>query len=138
MPPSHLTKAHYESLAALRYALRRFLAFSQDAAKKAGLTPQQHQSLLAIKGFPERDYASIAELAERLQLRHHSAVGLVDRLVRRQLLRRAPSLADKRRVELRLTARGEKVIEQLSAMHLRELRQLGPEFHRLVGTITKM
>jgi DNA-binding MarR family transcriptional regulator len=138
MPPTLLTKAHYESLAALRYALRRFLAFSQDAAKKAGLTPQQHQSLLAIKGFPERDYASIAELAERLQLRHHSAVGLVDRLVRRQLLRRAPSLADKRRVELRLTARGEKVIEQLSAMHLRELRQLGPEFHRLVGTITKM
>ena len=138
MPPSHLTKAHYESLAALRYALRRFLGFSQDAAKKAGLTPQQHQALLAIKGFPGRDYASIAELAERLQLRHHSVVGLVDRLVRRQLLRRAASLADKRRVELRLTAKGEKVIEQLSAIHLRELRQLGPELHRLVGTITKM
>ncbi len=138
MPSRPITKAHYESLAALRHALRRFLGFSQEAARQAGLTPQQHQALLAIKGFSERDYASIAELAERLQLRHHSVVGLVDRLVRRKLLRRTASTADRRRVELRLTAKGEKKIEQLSAMHLRELRQHGPELHRLLGTITEM
>ncbi len=131
-----LTKAHYESLAALRHALRRFLHFSQDAARQSGLTPQQHQALLAIKGFPGRDYVSITELAERLQLRHHSAVGLVDRLARARLLRRTPSVADRRKVELRLTARGEKVIEQLSAIHLQELRKFGSELHRLVGSIT--
>jgi len=132
-----LTKSHYESLAALRHALRRFFKFSQDAARKSGLTPQQHQALLAIKGFSGRDYVSITELAERLQLRHHSAVGLADRLARAQLLRRTPSVADRRMVELRLTARGEKVIERLSTIHLQELRQVGSELHRLVGSITK-
>ena len=137
MPTTKITKAHYESLAALRHELRRFLNFSQVAARQAGLTPQQHQALLAIKGFPGRDYASIAELAELLQLRHHSTVGLVDRLTLKQFLRRAPSKTDRRRVEVRLTARGEKVIERLSAIHLQELRQLGPALHRLVGSITE-
>ena len=132
-----ITKAHYESLAALRHALRRFLNFSQEAAGESGLTPQQHQALLAIKGFPGRDYVSVAELAERLQLRHHSAVGLVDRLVRTRLLRRTSSAADRRRVELRLTPRGEKVIERFSAVHLQELREFGPELHRLIGSITR-
>ena len=134
--PRRITKSDYETLAALRHALRRFLAFSQAAARDAGLTPQQHQALLAIKGFPGRDYTSVSELAERLQLKHHSAVGLVDRLVRRQLLRRAPSREDRRRVELRLTARGEALIERLSAVHLAELRQRGKELHKLVGMIT--
>jgi DNA-binding MarR family transcriptional regulator len=134
-PP--ITKAHYELLAALRHALRRFLHFSQAAAGGAGLTPQQHQALLAIKGFPGRDYAAVGELARRLHLRHHSAVGLVDRLVRRQLVRRTPSKADWRRVEVRLTARGETLIRKLSAAHLAELREHGPELHRLLGSITK-
>jgi len=135
---TRITKSHYESLAELRHALRRFLSFSQDAARQSGLTPQQHQALLAIKGFPGRDYVSITELAERLQLRHHSTVGLVDRLTRARLLRRAPSVADRRRVELRLTAQGEKVIERLSTAHLQELRQFGPELHRLIGSITEL
>lgn len=135
MSQTHITKSHYESLAALRHALRRFLNFSQDAARQSGLTPQQHQALLAIKGFPGRDFVSITELAERLQLRHHSTVGLVDRLTRARLLRRTPSVSDRRRVELRLTAQGEKVIEKLSATHLNELRQFGPELHRLIGSI---
>ena len=133
---SPITKAHYELLASLRHALRLFLSFSQNAARAAGLTPQQHQALLAIKGFPGRDYTSMSELAERLQLRHHSAVGLVDRLVRRQLLRRMPSREDRRRVELRLTARGEALIERLASVHLAELRQRGAELHRLIGSIT--
>ena len=135
MSKTRITKSHYESLAALRHALRRFLNFSQDAARQSGLTPQQHQALLAIKGFPGRDFVSITELAERLQLRHHSTVGLVDRLTRARLLRRTPSVSDRRRVELRLTAQGEKVIEKLSATHLNELRQFGPELHRLIGSI---
>ncbi|MDQ5980853.1 MAG: hypothetical protein QG602_3831 [Verrucomicrobiota bacterium] len=135
MSQTRITKSHYESLAALRHALRRFLNFSQDAARQSGLTPQQHQALLAIKGFPGRDFVSITELAERLQLRHHSTVGLVDRLTRARLLRRTPSVSDRRRVELRLTAQGEKVIEKLSATHLNELRQFGPELYRLIGSI---
>jgi DNA-binding MarR family transcriptional regulator len=135
MPRRHIAKSHYEALAALRYALRRFLSFSQQAARGAGLTPQQHQALLAVKGFPGRDFVSVGELAERLQLRHHSAVGHIDRLAERNLLRRTPSRVDRRRVEVRLTARGEKVVERLSAVHLRELRQLAPELHHLIGSI---
>jgi DNA-binding MarR family transcriptional regulator len=135
VPSIHLNKAHYESLAAIRHTLRRFMNFSQDAARKAGLTAQQHQALLAIKGFPGREFASIAELAECLQLRHHSAVGLVDRLVHRQLLRREPSPHDGRQVELHLTRQGEKVIERLSAIHLEELRQFGPTLHSLLHSI---
>jgi DNA-binding MarR family transcriptional regulator len=135
--PARLTKSHYETLAGLRHAWRRFLNFSQDAARRSGLTPQQHQALLAIKGFPERDFVSIAELADRLQLRHHSTVGLVDRLVRRRLLLRGASATDRRRVELRLTPKGEKILEKLSRTHLRELRELGPELHRLIGSITR-
>jgi len=130
-----LRKAHYEALASLRHALRRFQRFSQEAARAAGLTPQQHQALLAIKGFPGRDCVSIGELAERLQLRHHSAVGLVNRLVRRQLVCRAPSADDRRRVEVRLSPRGEARIERLSSAHMRELRHLGPGIRRLLRAI---
>lgn len=134
MPP-RITKADYESLAEFRYSLRRFMSFSRGAARDAGLTAQRHQALLAIKGFPGRDHASIAELAERLQLRHHSAVGLVNRLVAKGLLRRTPSREDRRRVELRLTARGEALIERLAAIHLEELQALGPALRKLVRTI---
>jgi DNA-binding MarR family transcriptional regulator len=126
MPRTVITKAHYELLAELRHALRRFQRFSREAALSANLTPQQHQAILAIKGWPGRDFVSIGELAERLQVRHHSAVGLVDRLVRRRLARRVASSVDRRRVEVSLTPRGEALIKRLSEAHLRELRQLGP------------
>jgi DNA-binding MarR family transcriptional regulator len=132
MPRSRLTKSQYELLAALRYALRGFLRFSQEAAEAAGLTPQQHQALLAIKGQPGRDHASVGEIAERLHLRHHSAVGLVDRLVARRLVSRTTATADHRRLEIRLTPRGERLLGGLSAAHLRELRQLRPELRRLL------
>ena len=81
-----LSKSQYEMLAAFRYALRQFLHFSEEAAHAAGITPQQHQALLAVKGFRGRDCVTVGELAERLQLRHHSAVGLVDRLVAEGLM----------------------------------------------------
>lgn len=132
-PP--IAQSQYELLAALRYTLARFLNFSQEAARQHGLTPQQHQALLAIKGFPGGEPASVGELAGRLHLRHHSVVGLIDRLARRQLVRRQPSPLDRRRVDLRLTARGETLIRRLSATHLRELRQHGPELHRLLGSV---
>jgi DNA-binding MarR family transcriptional regulator len=136
MPPIRLRKSHYESLAAIRHALRIFLHFSEEAARRAGLTVQQHQALLALKGFPGREYAFITELAEHLQVKHHSAVGLVDRLVRRRLLRRSPSATDRRRVELHLTGHGKQVIERLSAIHLQELRQLGPALRDLIASVT--
>ncbi len=132
MPRSLITQSHYERLAAFRHALRRFLHFSEEAARAAGVTPQQHQALLAIKGFPGRDRVSIGELAGRLHVRHHSAVGLVDRLDRLGLVRRRPAASDRRRVEVRLTARGEALIRRLSAAHLRELRELAPELRRLL------
>jgi DNA-binding MarR family transcriptional regulator len=135
VPRPAISKSHYELLAELRYTLRRFQRFSQEAAVEAGLTPQQHQALLAIKGFPGRDYVSIGELAERLQLRHHSAVGLVDRLVRRGLAKRVHADGDRRRVEVRLSVRGEAKIERLSAAHLGELRQLGPSIRAVLETM---
>lgn len=135
IPP--LTKAHYVLLADFRHALRRFQHFSQEAARAAGVTPQQHQALLAIKGFPGRDYVSIGELAERLQLRHHSAVGLIDRLTRRGLALRAPAADDRRRVEVRLTRRGEALIRRLAAVHLREVRQLSPGLRNLLGSVAE-
>ncbi len=136
MPPIRLRKSHYESLAAIRHALRLFLHFSEEAARGAGLTVQRHQALLVLKGFPGRHPAFITELADRLQIRHHSAVGLVDRLVRRRLLRRTLSATDRRRVELHLTHHGEEVIERLSAIHLQELRQLGPALRDLIAKVT--
>lgn len=136
-PKSLITKTHYEALAALRHGLGRFLQFSQAAAVGSGLTPQQHQALLAIKGFPGREHVSVGELAERLHLRHHSAVGLVDRLSARQLVRRDYAKTDRRRVDVRLTARGEALLRQLSAAHLAELRRLGPELRRLLDSVTE-
>jgi DNA-binding MarR family transcriptional regulator len=132
-----ITKSHYELLAELRHALRRFQRFSREAARGAGLTPQQHQALLAIKGIPGRDFVSIGELAERLQVRHHSAVGLVDRLVRKGLVRRSSSAADGRRVEVRVAPKGEAKIEHLSAAHLAELRQLGPGIRSLLASMAE-
>src|SRR5262245_44158964 len=93
-----VTKAEYEMLAAFRYALRQFLHFSETAAAAQGLTPQQHQALLAIMGFPGRTQVTIGELADRLRIRHHSAVGLVDRLQALGLVQRESARTDRRQV----------------------------------------
>jgi DNA-binding MarR family transcriptional regulator len=134
--PAHPAKRHYELLAHLRYTLRGFLHFSAEAAAAVGLTSQQHQALLAIKGFPGRERVSIGELAERLHVKHHSAVGLVDRLAAGRLVRRTAVRADRRRVEVSLTPRGEALLHRLSAAHLAELRQKAPELRRLLASLT--
>src|ERR1700691_5275409 len=107
--PRQLIKSQYESLAAFRYTLRRFIRFSEKAAQAAGITAQQYQALLAIKGFPGRDKVTVGELAERLQLRHHSAAGFVDRLVAEKLVVRLPSSEDRRQVLIQLASSGEKI-----------------------------
>ena len=133
MPGKHKTaQAEYEALAEFRYALRQFLHFSENAARAAGLTPQQHQAILAIKGFPGREQITIGELAERLQIRHHSAVGLVDRLVAERYVRRVPAREDRRQVRLGLTSRGKAVLERLSAVHHEQLQRMGPQIHQLL------
>ena len=138
MPNSkRLSKAQYEMLAAFRYALRQFIHFSEQAAQAAGITPQHHQALLAIKGFPGRDRVTVGELAERLQLRHHSAVGLVDRLASQGLVMRNASSQDRRKVFVQLTPRGEKVLEKLSAAHNRQLRRISPELNRLLERLSR-
>ncbi len=133
--PRQIDKSQYETLAAFRYALRRFLRFSEGAAEAAGITAQQHQALLAIKGFPARDKITVGELAERLQLRHHSAVGLIDRLVAEKLVAREPSVEDRRQVLIQLTRRGEEVLEKLASVHREQLKRIGPEISQLLGRL---
>lgn len=135
MTESSITKAEYETLAAFRYALRQFLRFSEQAAHDAGLAPQQHQALLAVMGYPGTDRVTVGELAERLQIRHHSAVGLVDRLEAEGLVERQPAREDRRQVFVCLTDRGLELLAQLSAAHRRELQRLGPEFKALLDRL---
>jgi DNA-binding MarR family transcriptional regulator len=127
-----LTKAEYETLATFRYFLRQFLQFSEDAAHAAGLSPQQHQALLAIKGFPGRDRVTVGELAERLHIRHHSAVGLANRLVVSGLIKRHPDARDRRQVFVALTARGEAMLATLSVAHKTQLGRIAPEIESLL------
>lgn len=127
-----VTEAEYRILSAFRHALREFLRFSEQAAVSAGLTPQQHQALLAVKGFPAGGPLTIGQLADRLQIHHHSAVGLVDRLVRKNLVRRTRDKKDRRQVCVALTASGERVLAKLSAAHKEQLRRCGPEIELLL------
>jgi DNA-binding MarR family transcriptional regulator len=133
-----LSKKDYESLSAFRYALRRFLRFSEEAAEAVGLTPQQHQALLAIKGFPGRDRLTNGELAERLQVRHHSVVGLVNRLEAQGLIVREQGESDRREFYITLTERGGELLERLTAVHQEELRHVGPQLSDALGSIRKV
>ena len=127
-----IKQSDYETLAAFRYLLRQFLRFSEDAARNAGLAPRQHQALLAIKGYADSQPITIGKLAERLQIRHHSAVGLVDRLSTQGLLVRERSTEDRRQVFIRLTAKGIKILEKLSTAHREELKRIEPQLRRLL------
>lgn len=127
-----VSKAEYETLADLRYSLRQFMHFSEAAAHGAGVTPQQHQALLAIKGFPAKGSITVGELAERLQIRHHSAVGLVDRLVKKKFVVRKQHVSDRRQVNLALTELGDSTLEKLSFAHKEQLRRIGPHIESLL------
>lgn len=132
-----LGKEDYEMLSSFRYALRRFLKFSEQAAASKGLTPRQHQALLAIKGYPGRDYVTNGELAERLQIHHQSAVGLVNRLQRMGLVERVAATDDRRKSYIRLTHQGADILEQLTAAHKRELMTIAPHLELLLRHLQK-
>jgi len=125
----------YRALAEFRYQIRKFLTFSQQAARAAGIDPQQHQLLLAIRGLPEQIKPSIRAMAERLQIRHHSAVELIDRSVAHGLVERRRDGVDRRQVTIHLTAKGEKLLAELSVHHRDELRTAGRELARVLRSI---
>lgn len=115
-----MSKAEFEALAQFRYQLRRFLRFSEEATRKKGVTPLQYQLMLQIKGFPGREWATVVELAERLQAKHHGVVALISRCEKAGLVVRNVSRSDMRLVEVQLTAKGEHCLEQLARLHRAE------------------
>ncbi|HEY4370778.1 MAG TPA: MarR family transcriptional regulator [Burkholderiales bacterium] len=117
-----LSKSEFEALSEFRHQIRRFERFSEDAAQAEGITPLQYFMLLHIKGYPGRSYASVGELAERLQAKPHGVVALVTRCEAAGLVERRPSAHDRRQVEVHLLAEGELVLAHLAAMHRAELR----------------
>ncbi len=121
-----LTRAQYVALAAFRYELRRFLAFSESAAHTAGLPPQQHQALLVIAGFDGEGAPTVGVLAERLMVAAHTAAELASRMAEADLIAKVPSPEDRRKVRLVLTAKAEAILAELSAAHLEELKALEP------------
>ena len=119
-----LTKKQFEALSDFRYQLRRFLRFSEEAVNREGITELQYLLLLHIKGYPGREWATVGELAERLQAHHHGAVALISRCERLGLVTRKPSTEDRRRVEIRLTAKGKRSVSRLALLHRAQLRSL--------------
>lgn len=131
-----LGSADYARLASFRYALRSFLYFSEAAAERVGLTGQQYQALLVVRSLSGTALVSIADLAEQLLIKHNSAVGLADRLVAQSLMVRQRVPENRRKVQLRLTRKGETVLEKLAAIHRRKLRRIGPEINRALEELT--
>ena len=127
----------YRALAEFRYQIRKFLHFSEEAARECGLEPQHHQLLLAIKGLPEGRKATIREIAERLQLQHHSTVELINRLSERGAVERHRSEEDRREVLIRLTRLGESLLRKLSIAHQQELENAGPDLSKSLSAIMR-
>jgi DNA-binding MarR family transcriptional regulator len=128
MPGHAMSKADFERLAHFRYQLRRFLRFSEEVTRREGITVLQYLLMLQIKGFPGRQWATVGELAERLQAKHHGVVSLVSRCEAAGLVRRSMSSSDKRQVEVRLTKAGDKCLEPLARLHRGEFASLQREF----------
>ena len=122
-----MSKADFERLAHFRYQLRRFLRFSEEITHQEGITSLQYQLMLQIRGFPGRDWATVGELAERLQAKHHGVVSLISRCEIAGLVRRNVGSSDKRRVEVTLTRKGDECLEQLARLHRAELLSLQSE-----------
>jgi DNA-binding MarR family transcriptional regulator len=129
--PTQITDADFERLLAFRIRLRRFLHWSEEQAVAAGLTPMQHQLLLAIRGHADHRGPTVGEIAEMLLVRHHSAVGLIDRAEGAGLVRRRADVDDYRIVRVRLTPLGSRRLGQLSGRHLEELSQLRTHLHSI-------
>ena len=131
-----LQKGEFEALSRFRYQLRRFLRFSEQVTRKNGITPLQYLLLLHIKGFPGRDWATVGELAERLQAQHHGVVALISRCEKLGWVRRVQGQADRREVEVHLTAKGGRMAAKLAQLHRDELLDLEggmllPQLHEL-------
>ena len=129
------TEAEYQALAEFRFLIRRYLTNTEKAARAAGLKPQQYMGLLALRGLPPGRQPTVQALAERLRIRHHSAVELVDRLEKRGLLRRERSTQDRRRVFVKLTRRGERLLNRMVQQRIAELRESGPVLVQAMGAV---
>ena len=135
---AELLPEDYEALANFRYAMRKFLSFSKrDLAAEAHLTPEQYEALLALKVFSGPNGMTIGELSERVQVKHHTAVSLVNRLERLQLVSREPGVADRRTVCVRLTAAGSRVLAKVAVLHRREIRVRSPEMIEALSRLRK-
>lgn len=134
-PRANTTEPNYKAMAEFRYQIRRFLRFSEHAARESGLEPQQYQLMLAIKGTDNGERPRIGDIAERLQIQHHSTVELVDRLGKRNLVRRRRSENDRREVFLELTPKGHRLLQELALHHRSEIREMGPA---LVSALKKV
>jgi DNA-binding MarR family transcriptional regulator len=135
MRQKKITQPNYQALAEFRYQMRRYLRISEEAARHAGIEPQQHQLMLAVKGVPDGEEPRISYLAERLQIQHHSAVELVDRTEKKGLIHRERAESDRREVHIQLTPRGDWVLADLTRHMREELRSAAPA---LVATLRKL
>ncbi|MHB1091747.1 MarR family winged helix-turn-helix transcriptional regulator [Thiobacillus sp.] len=126
---SHLSKKDFEALSHFRYQLRRFLRFSEEATHECGITHLQYQLLLHIRGFPGREWATVSELAERLQAHHHGVVSLISRCEKLNLVKRQTGRSDRRAVEVNLTDKGNKILNDLVTQHRNELLRMQGVFN---------
>lgn len=125
---SQVTKRQYEALANFRYELRRYLRYSEEIIRRHKLTPLQYQLMLQVKGYPDRDWASVTELAERLQAKHHGVVSLITRCEKSGLVERRTNENDRRSVHVYLTPKGESALRRLAQLHRDELVTLRGRF----------
>ncbi|GAC1581615.1 MAG: helix-turn-helix domain-containing protein [Ktedonobacteraceae bacterium] len=132
-----ISLSDYQALAEFRYQIRRFLRFSEQTSRSGGLEPQQYQLLLAVKGMPKEKRATVGELAERLQLQHHSTVELIDRLSDRGFVQRQRDEEDQRRVLIFITPVGEEILQTLAEASLVELRSTGPSLVQALDALLK-
>ena len=125
----------YQALSEFRYQIRRFLHLSEEAAVRAGIEPRQYQFMLALKGLIQQEQVTIRDLAERMQLRHHSVVGLINRLVERKLIERRRGEQDRRQVYIHLTPKGEALLRRLALYHRNELQTSGPALVKALNAL---
>jgi DNA-binding MarR family transcriptional regulator len=129
-PDHYMSKDDLERLAEFRYRLRRYLRFSEEVTRRGRITPLQYQLMLQIKGFPGRETATVGELAERLQAKHHGVVSLISRCEAAALVKRSISRSDRRRVDVQFTKKGDKCLQQLAGLHRAELQSLQGQLTR--------